>query len=399
MLKSLLPHFVWSKTEPSQFESSNLRPSRSRVTRSRLSRSRLSKPRLIVLAGRAAIVALCGLAAFLTLPAKASAQQSFTLQAPALSENAIDPGGTSFATVTVGTLGGFNSAVDLSCQVAPVQPQTIVSAPECTVSPASVTPPASASATITTTAGTSTVSYNVTITGTAASNSQTTTTPPLYMTVIDVAPQFTITVEKPVAPASVPAGNSGVGTISINPINGYFTPAGQTGAGITLSCSSISPLVTIPPICKFNPTTVAVNPDGQVPPVSLTIISFGPVVTTTGSAVAPPSLGEHFWGHSLALWLPLPMLALVGLGAEAGGKRSRKVWWLLGLFVLTGTFFLMPACGNTTTTTSTPEGVTPNNTYTFTISGVDQNGVVSSNAGAGSTNPTVTLAVTTATTN
>jgi hypothetical protein len=42
--------------------------------------------------------------------------------------------------------------------------------------------------------------------------------------------------------------------------------------------------------------------------------------------------------------------------------------------------------------------VTPNNTYTLTISGVDDNGVVSSNAGAGSTNPTVSLTVTTATT-
>ena len=93
------------------------------------------------------------------------------------------------------------------------------------------------------------------------------------------------------------------------------------------------------------------------------------------------------------------MLALVGVGAAAGGKRSRKTWGLLGLFVLSGTLLLMPACGNTNTTTTTPNGVTPNNTYTFTISGVDANGVVSSNAGAGSTNPTVSLAVTTATTN
>jgi hypothetical protein len=388
MLKSLSTLFACSKTEPMQLESSNPRPLRSSLTR-----SRLTKPGLIVLAGRTRIVALCGLAAFLTLPAAASGQ-TFTLQAPALSVNAIDPGGSSFATVTVGTLNGFSGAVNLSCAVAPTQSQTIVDAPGCTVSPASVTPPASASATITTTDGTTTTSYNVTITGTAASNSQTTTTPALYMTVIDVAPQFTITVQKPVVPASVPAGNSGVGMIAINPINGYVTPAG----GITLSCSSISPLVTVPPLCKFdNPVTI--SPDQQVATSSVTIISFGPVVTTTGSMVAPQSIHAHFRGHFWALWLPLPMLALVGLGAAAGGKRSRKAWWLLGLFVMSGTLLLMPACGNTTTTTSTPEGVTPNNTYTFTISGVDANGVVSSNAGVGSTNPAVTLAVTTATTN
>jgi hypothetical protein len=381
MLKSLSPKFVWSKTEPLPFQS-NSRPSRSGLA----------------ITGRAGVVALCLLAAFLTLPG-AAAGQSFTLQAPALSENAIDPGGSSFATVTVGELGGFNGAVDLTCQVTPTQAQTIVDAPTCTVSPASVTPPASASATISTMQDTSTVSYNVTVTGTAPSINQTTTTPPLFMTVIDVAPQFTITVQKPVIPASVPAGNSGVGIIAINPINGYFTPSGA--AGITLSCSSISPLVTIPPICKFTPPTVQVSADGQVATSSLTITSFGPVVTTTGSNVAPPNTRTQFWGHFsghfLALWLPFPMLVVVGLGA-AGGKRSRKAWWLLGLFVLSGTLFLMPGCGNISTTTSTPEGVTPNNTYTFTISGVDQNGVVSSNAGSGSTTPTVSMAVTTATT-
>jgi hypothetical protein len=347
-------------------------------------------------AGRAGWLALCGLTAFLTLPVAASAQGSFTLQAPALSVNAVDPGGSSFATVTVGTLNGFSGAVDLTCQVAPTQPQTIVDAPVCTVSPPSVTPPASASATITTMDGTTTVSYSVTVTGTAASNSQTTTTPALYMTVIDVAPQFTITVLKPVQPTSVPAGNSGVGTIAINPINGYFTPVTTPPTpGITLSCSSITPLVTIPPICTFSPNPVPVDPGGQLATSQLTVSSYGPVVTT-GSVVAPRSFYSRFW----ALWLPLPMLGLVGLGAAAGGKQSRKAWGLLGLFVLSGTLLLMPACGgNATNKTSTPNGVTPNNTYSFTISGVDANGVVSSNAGVGSTNPTVSLAVTTATTN
>jgi hypothetical protein len=375
MLKSLLPQSEWLRTSPLQFESS--KPER-------------SQSRLNFLAGRAAIIASL-LAAVVALPATASAQ-SFTLQAPALSETAIDPGGSSFATVTVGTVNGFSGTVNLTCQVTPVQAQTIQSAPGCTVSPASVTPPASASATITTTGGTTdpttTTGYNVTVTGTSASNNQTTTTPALYLTVIDVAPQFTITVEKAVVPASVPAGNNGVGSVTINPINGY-----TSSSGITLSCSSITPLVTIPPVCSFDPNPVPVTA-GQITPSKLTIITYGPVVNT-GSAIPPPGFHAGFW----ALWLPLPMLALVGVGAAAGGKRSRKTWGLLGLFVLSGTLLLMPACGNTNTTTTTPNGVTPNNTYTFTISGVDANGVVSSNAGAGSTNPTVSLAVTTATTN
>jgi hypothetical protein len=234
------------------------------------------------------------------------------------------------------------------------------------------------------------VRYGITVTGTAASNAQTTTTLPLYMTVLAVTPQFTITVEKATAPASVPAGNSGVAVIDINPINGYSTA--PNAPGVTLSCSSISPVVTIPPICSFSPNPVKVSGVGASPS-TLTISTYGPVVTTTGAVVRPRSSHAGFY----AMWLPLPMLALVGLGAAAGGKRSRKAWGLLALFVMSGTLILLPACSNTGTATATPNGVTPNGTYTFTVSGVDENGVVSSNATSTSTNTAVTLAVTTAT--
>jgi hypothetical protein len=55
----------------------------------------------------------------------------------------------------------------------------------------------------------------------------------------------------------------------------------------------------------------------------------------------------------------------------------------------------VPDARNTTTTTTTPNGVTPNNTYTFTVVGVDADGVISSNTtSTTSANPTVTLTVT-----
>jgi hypothetical protein len=94
--------------------------------------------------------------------------------------------------------------------------------------------------------------------------------------------------------------------------------------------------------------------------------------------------------------LPLPLLALVGVGAAAGGKRSRTAWGVLALFVLGGSLLLLPGCGtNTSTTTTTPNGVTPNNSYSFTLVGVDPAGNVSSNTGTGTTNtpPTVSLTV------
>jgi hypothetical protein len=237
--------------------------------------------------------------------------------------------------------------------------------------------------------GTTTVSYDIVITGTAPSTGQTTTLQPLALTVLAVTPQFTVTVQKAVAPSSVPAGNGGEGIININPVNGYTTP---TSGGITLSCSSITPLVTIPPVCSFNPPVVDVTGQGTTTS-TLTISTFGNVTTTAAAHphLHPRRFNSLFYG----LWMPLPMLALVGLGAAVGGKRSRKAYGLLALFVITGALFLMPACGNTTTTATAPNGITPPNTYTFSVTGVDGNGVIASNTGSTtSANPSVSLTVT-----
>jgi hypothetical protein len=358
------------KSKPSKSMSSKFMP------KFKPSNFRSSKSKFILPTRHTAIAALCLLAAFLALPSSASAQ--FTLQAAPLSPDAVPPTGTSSSNITVGTLNGFNSTVDLTCQVTSTI-QGAVDPPSCTVSPASVTPPANASATITTQVDTTTVAYSITITGTAPSTAQTASTQPLSLTVLAVTPQFTITVAKAVVPSSVPAGSGGEGTITINPINGYHSPPGTPG--VTLSCATITPLVTIPPVCSFSPNPVMV----PGPPSTLTISTFGPV--TTGAVARP----RNFY----ALWMPVPMLALVGLGVAVGGKRSRKAWGLLALFVISGTLFLMPACGNTTTSTTTPNGVTPNNSYTFTLVGVDSDGVASSNTGSTSTTPTVSLTVTT----
>ena len=332
-------------------------------------------------AGHAALW-LCGMAAFLMLLPAAAAQADFTLQAAPFSPDAVAPGGTSSSSITIGVVNGFTGTVALSCQVSSTQATT--STPACAVSPATVTPPASASATITTTGLTTTVGYSITITGTGPSTTH--TTPPLALTVLAVTPQFTITVERPVVPSSVPAGSGGQGTIVINPINGYSSP-GYPNKGITLSCASITPLVTIPPVCSFSyPAGVQGVPVNGAPSTStITISTYGPIIT---GVLAQP---RGFY----ALWLSLPLMSLVGLGAAMGGKRSRKALGLLALFVVSGALFLMPACGNTGTTTTTPNGVTPNNTYSFTVVGVDANGVVSSNTGSStSANPTVSLTVT-----
>lgn len=331
--------------------------------------------------------AFCALALTVMMSAFAFGQGTaeFNLTTTQFSPDAIDAGGTTRSTITVSSNNNFSGTVNLSCQVSPT---SNTSPPTCMVSPASVTidssTPASATATINTTGTTSALSYDVTITGTGPATTY--TTPALSLTVLAVSPQFTITVQTAVAPSSVVAGNAGQGIISVNPINGYTTPS-DPSKGVVLSCASITPLVTIAPVCSFSyPSGHTSLPVSGVPATStLTINTFGPVIT---GAAAPRT---DFYG----LWLSLPLVALAGIGA-VGGKRARRAWFVLSFFVLGGGLLLLPACSNSgTTSTSTPNGTTPANTYTFTISGVDSNGVVSSNTGTtGTTSPTVTLTVT-----
>jgi hypothetical protein len=330
----------------------------------------------------ASIPLLRVLAAFLILlpPAFGQGAGDFAMQAVPFYPDAVNPGGTAYSNITVLAGTGFSGTVSLACQVAP---QTGVTPPMCAMSPTTVETAGGATATITTNATSTNPTatpglYTMTITGTALVGGTSTTHPasPLNLTVLAVAPQFTITVATAVVPASVPAGSGGQGTIEVNPLDGY-------SGTVTLACSSITPLVTIPPVCSFNPSTVAVN---------RTTATSTLMISTQGLAV-PRGAVAHA-NPFYAFCLSLPMLAVMGLGAASSKRGSRKAWGLLALFVVSGALLLMPACGNSSSTTTNPNGVTPNNTYTFTLLGVDTNGVTSSNTGTGTTNPTVSLTVT-----
>ena len=312
-----------------------------------------------------------------TTIASAQGTTEFTLSAATLNPQAIVPGGTSSTSLTIGSVNGFAGTVNLGCAVTATQ--MVTDAPVCTVSPSSVTPPATATATITSQRATTTVGYNVTITGTGPTTTY--TTPPLGLTVLAVTPQFTIAIQTAMSPNSVPAGNAAQGVISVNPVNGYSTPKG----GITLYCSSITPLVTIPPVCSFAPNGSALQLVDSPESVTLTIKTAG----TTVIGAAPHSRSLY------ALWLSIPVLGFVGVGAAMGGKRSGKALGVLFIFLVCACLLLLPACVNQLSngTVGTPNGITPANTYTFTIVGVDSDGVVSSNTGT-STGPTMTLAVT-----
>ena len=344
-------------------------------------KSELSSFTLKFRAVRSIVPVLCLLGILLALQSAASAQ-TFTLSMQNFYPVAVNPGGNATSSVTV---AGSGSEVSLTCAVTSIQAVTIL--PTCLVSPTAVTPPSTSSITFITTTSNGTAtsgSYTVTITGTVGSTVEQTSA---SVAVLSVTPDFYITITSPVSPGSVPAGSGGQGLITVNPSNGY-------SGDVTLACSSITPIVSVPPACSFDYGSAhSLSVNGVANSATLTISTVGPnTVLPTSRAMAH----RRIWN---ALWLPVPMLTLLGLGAATGGKRFRKIWGLLALFVLSGSLLLTPACGNTTTTTNTLPSIdiTPNNTYTFTITGVDANGVVSSNAGSTSGAPTVSMTVTTAT--
>jgi hypothetical protein len=321
----------------------------------------------------------------LTIPA-ALAQTDFSMTvSTSLSPDAVAPGGTSSANITIVTGSGFIGPITFGCTVTPSVGGT-VSNPVCTVSPSTLSASGGASATLTTTSTTTTVSYAVTITATDSTG--TVTAAPLTLTVLSVTPQFTVTVQTAVSPNKVPAGSGAEGEIIVNPVNGYQTP---TNGGITLYCATITPLVTIPPWCVFTypngRSTLPLNADSSAT-ATITINTWGPE-TTSG-----PRPRKFY-----AFWFSLPVLGFTILGSAFGRRRWGTAWLLLAFLVVGGSLLLLPACSNTSNRTSTPNGTTPADTYTFTIVGVDSNGVASSNTGSsGSTGPTVSLTVTAPTT-
>src|SRR5579864_1173622 len=123
---------------------------------------------LSVLKPTRGIAAVFFLWAFIIGLATPASAQDFVLQMGAFSPFAMNPGGSAQSNITLNPLNGFNSSVDLSCSVTPPPGAT---APGCVISPASVTPPGTATATVSSflaTGGTATPGdYTITVTGTS----------------------------------------------------------------------------------------------------------------------------------------------------------------------------------------------------------------------------------------
>lgn len=302
----------------------------------------------------------------------------FTLTPSQLHPASVDPGTSATATIAVLPAMGtsFNSAINFTC--AAISSQTTTNLPACLVSPASATPGtngAQVSLTITTSGTTAAGTYQITVTGASGSTVETAI---LYLNVADLTEDYTISVLPTTAiPSPVTAGSNATTTITVAPLGSY------TGT-VTLSCLSVTPVVTGAPVCSFQYASgkpFAVVTGGAPPTATLTIATFG--TTGPNKTSNRPARGRVFY----ALWLAVPALGFVGL--RASGSRGKKLIGVLMLVAVACGLLFLPACGSSTTNTAANQ-ITPTNTYTFTLSGADANG-----AGPSSTTAaTVTLQVT-----
>ena len=284
-------------------------------------------------------------------------QFTLTVTSP-LNPFAVDPGENSKATISVAAVGSFDSAVSFDCTVTPVQS---AGTPVCSVSPGSVTPPGEAFLTITTAGGaqgsgaTPPGLYTISVTGTSGATSIPLT---LTLNVVNVTEDYTLSVAPTLAtPSPVTAGSIATTIVTVTPIASY------TG-NVTLSCLSVTPVVAAEPYCSFNPPPVVVSAGSAPQPATLTITTLGPI----------PSTGLRHRRVFYALWIFLPGLALVGAGTTGARARHRHLLGALFLLAIAVSLVFMPACSSSTRTNSPNGQSTPKNTYTFIISGTDQNG-------------------------
>jgi hypothetical protein len=162
------------------------------------------------------------------------------------------------------------------------------------------------------------------------------------------------------SPTSVSPGSSASATVSVVPASGY------TGT-VTLSCS-IAPVVSPAPSCSF----------GSTSPVTVT--GTGGSATLTFTTIGPSGAMIRRSSMFYALWLPVPGLALIGLGFGSRSSRRKNLMGLLLLWTVLASLIVLPACGSSNSggggggSSGTPAG-----TYTVTISGTDANGLTQSN--------------------
>ncbi|HSY92773.1 MAG TPA: SBBP repeat-containing protein [Candidatus Binatus sp.] len=128
-----------------------------------------------------------------------------------------------------------------------------------------------------------------------------------------------------------------------------LTPLPVYGSPISLACTGLPPGAA----CNFSSGTVTLAGPGTS---TLNITTTARPVTTIGSIFG----ARQFY----AIWLAIPGLTLLGVGA-GGDRRRRRMMGIFFAGALFALLLLQPACS--TTTTQAPVSGTPAGTYKITV--------------------------------
>jgi len=123
-----------------------------------------------------------------------------------------------------------------------------------------------------------------------------------------------------------------------------FDPGFSTSTNVALTCSG--------------PTGITCTPN----PASLTSTANTSTVTISVSSTASLHSARPIW----ALWLPIPALALVGIGLGSVVSTERKVLGILLGCLLFAALLFLGACGSSSNGGGGGGGTTP---YTVTVTG------------------------------
>lgn len=164
------------------------------------------------------------------------------------------------------------------------------------------------------------------------------------------------------AQTSVPAQMSDF-SVTVSPANGSVQAAGDTAtyqvqltphpiyaSSVALQCTGLPPGAA----CNFtNPSVTLQGP-----------VSSALNITTTARPIVTP-VASLWTRHFYAIWLAVPGLTLLGVGAGSG-RRRRHILGMLMVCALFGLVMLQPACS--TTNQSVPVSGTPAGIWQITVS-------------------------------
>jgi len=134
-----------------------------------------------------------------------------------------------------------------------------------------------------------------------------------------LTPQFNVSVGA-IQPSTISRGSNGMSTVTVN-------STGSSGT-VSLSCAILGTAAT-PPTCSVGAPSGTLAANGNVT-ATLTITTV-----STGSASLT----------GVALWLPVPGLAVFGIGLVRNKGNRKLLWALLCTLALTGVLLMM-GCGS-----------------------------------------------------